>query len=238
MRDGPTGGQSRPWLGLPRNHSLLRFKPPARLAGRLWCPHRAFFRPWSRENFALLSESRAEPSTDSGHPRPCATGGVLGAVALRDDFFEQDRPPHQGIAAFSDTRLDGKAQVVCFAGQARHLGGCLGDVQDQHAPAARDIVVIGHEGLLLVSHGAGPLVSGAAPLNADRNTRAALWATAGPQTTVKSRVAVSRRMWWRDSRFSLLSSRIRTSAQRAACNRELRDRGVRVSPPPPPGAGR
>jgi len=64
-----------------------------------------------------------------------------------DDFFEQDRPAHERIAAVADAGLDGQVQVVGFAGQARHLGGCLGDVQDQHAPAARDIVMVGHEAL-------------------------------------------------------------------------------------------
>jgi hypothetical protein len=41
--------------------------------------------------------------------------------------------------------------------QAADFAGRRGDVQQQTAATARDIVRIGHEGLLLVSHGAGPL---------------------------------------------------------------------------------
>ena len=42
-------------------------------------------------------------------------------------------------------------KVTGFVDQARHLGRCLGDVENEHAPTARDIVKVGHEGLLLVS---------------------------------------------------------------------------------------
>jgi hypothetical protein len=70
-------------------------------------------------------------------PGDGAAGGRRLAVAswLGEDVFEQGRPADQRVAAVADTRLDGQVQVVGFAGQARHLGGGLGDVQDQHAPA-------------------------------------------------------------------------------------------------------
>jgi hypothetical protein len=58
----------------------------------------------------------------------------------------QARPPNgPDCHGQRGPRLGGQVQVVGFAGKAADFGGGLGHVQDQHAPAARDIVRVGRE---------------------------------------------------------------------------------------------
>ena len=61
-------------------------------------------------------------------------------AGLGDDVFEQDGPADQRVAAVADARIDGQVQVAGFVDQARDFAGRLGDVEDERAPAARDIV--------------------------------------------------------------------------------------------------
>ena len=65
------------------------------------------------------------------------------------------------------------------------LGGGRVDqlVQYQRAASARDIVLVGHEGLLLVSQAPGAVMSrtGAAHVGRTRGEQAGLGATAGPR---------------------------------------------------------
>jgi len=77
---------------------------------------------------------------------PLTSGRLAVASWLRDDVFEQDGPANQGIAAVPDAGLDGQVQVVGFVYEAAHLGGCLGDVQNQHAASARDPLKPGRAG--------------------------------------------------------------------------------------------
>jgi hypothetical protein len=69
----------------------------------------------------------------------------------------QEEPP-SGRARFAvpDAGLDGEVEVTGFVDQAADFTGRLGDVDQQRVPATGN-VLLGHEGLFLVSHGAGPL---------------------------------------------------------------------------------
>ena len=67
--------------------------------------------------------------------------------ALRDHLFEQDGPADQAVAAIPDAGLNRQVQVPGLVDETGHFTGRRGDVQDERAPSARDIVVIGHGGL-------------------------------------------------------------------------------------------
>ena len=77
-------------------------------------------------------------------------------AGLGNDVFEQDCPADEGVASFADAGLDGQVQVAGFVDKAGDFAGSLGDVQEQTTAARRSRVDVGHEGSLLVSHGAGP----------------------------------------------------------------------------------
>ena len=90
--------------------------------------------------------------------RPRRVTGPLGSGWLdgpettlgRDHLFEQDGPADQGVAAVADARLHGQVEIAGFVDQAADFAGRLSDVDQQHVPATGN-VILGHEGLLLVS---------------------------------------------------------------------------------------
>jgi hypothetical protein len=78
-------------------------------------------------------------------------------------LLQQHGPADQGIAALADTALYRQVEIAGFVDQVRDFAGGLGDIQDQHAASARDIVMVGHEASPRVPWGR-PACSGAAPL--------------------------------------------------------------------------
>ena len=81
----------------------------------------------------------------------------------RQALLQQDRRADQGVAAGTDAGLHRQAEITGFADQPADFAGRLGHVDQQHVPAAGN-VLLGIRGSLLVSHGAGAVTSRAAPL--------------------------------------------------------------------------
>jgi hypothetical protein len=94
--DGPTGDPSTrsfPCLAAyPRFCSA--FEPPARLTGRPWCPHWAFFRSCAKKrNITLLSTARPERSTDGGCSSTRLAKERRGSPSERDGDRDGDSNP-------------------------------------------------------------------------------------------------------------------------------------------------
>jgi hypothetical protein len=93
-----------------------------------------------------------------------ASGSYWPAPGSGQQFLQEHSPADQGVAALADAGLHRQVEIAGLVDQAADLAGRLGDVDQQHVPATGN-VILGHEAVPLVSHGAGPRRSGAAPLN-------------------------------------------------------------------------
>ena len=87
----------------------------------------------TRRNFCHFIDGKSPMVRHSTRPSAATKAGA-----------HKSRPADERVTPVADARLHRQVEIVGFVDQARDFDGCLGDVQEQHAPTARDIVVIGH----------------------------------------------------------------------------------------------